>query len=200
MDAITSPKEKWVLTPAAFDDLLSWLDHDRDRAGAKYEEIRSKLILGFKRHGCIEPEELSDETISRVARKLPEIRRDYTGDPTRYFFGVAHNVHLEYRKRSRVHLSLSSENVADKMPGDSPLEDDEPEYQCLERCIAHLTPRNRDLILQYYEGEGQTKIKLRKELATRLGIKLDILRMQAQRIRETLRGCILGCLAGAAKE
>jgi len=50
------------------------------------------------------------------------------------------------------------------------------------------------MILTYYKGERQVKIKLRKELADRLGIKLANLRLKAQKVRAELKKCILDCL------
>lgn len=203
MDGSASPQQKWALTSEAFDGLLFWLDSDRERAGDKYEEIRAGLIRGFQRHCCNQPEDLADETINRVARRLPEIAPTYVGDPARYFYGVAHNVHLEYlRKRPEV-VPLPPGELPQKDAPPGALDETDPEYVCLNRCMQQLTPRNREMILQYYQGERRVKIKLRQELAERLGIKLTNLRLQAQRVRANLRKCILICLeqyaqAGAA--
>ena len=195
MDASSSPRQKWTLTSEAFDRLLSWFDSDRERAGEKYEEIRSKLIRGFQKHGCNLPEDLADETINRVARRLQEIAPTYVGDPARYFYGVAHNVHLEYLRRQHQVIPLSP---LEQPPGDirlpDALDDISAEYACLTRCMQQLSPQNREMILLYYQGERQVKIKLRKELAERLGIKLANLRLQAQRVRMNLKSCILICL------
>ncbi len=192
------PKQKWELTQEAFDKLLDWLNPDREEAGKEYEKIHSKLIKGFKDHNCTQSvaENLADETINRVAKKLPEIEAIYIGVPSRYFFGVAHKVHLEHLRREPrtvelqpdvfPHTDLSPEKLMD---------DKEPEYMCLEQCIQRLTHRNRELILQYYQGEKHIKIELRKALAQRFGIELPILRLQAQRIRTNLKKCILNCLA-----
>ena len=56
-------KEKIELTQAVFEQLLDWLDADRDVAGQRYEEIRRRLIKIFVCRGCIVPEELADRTI-----------------------------------------------------------------------------------------------------------------------------------------
>ena len=64
-----SQKSKADLTREALDRLLHWLDRDRDRAGQRYEQIRSGLIKVFLCRGAVDPEELADETINRVARK-----------------------------------------------------------------------------------------------------------------------------------
>lgn len=198
MDVPALRKEKWTLTREAFDRLLAWLDSDRDEAARKYEEIRSRLIKGFNRLGCQIPEDLADETINRVARKLPEIERTYVGECTRYFYAVAHNVHREYLRSPKT-ASLPETELPSVDPHvNSPQEETDREYACLEYCIERLTQRNREIILQYYQGEKQTKIRLRKELALRQGISLATLRLRAQRIRDSLRNCILNCLQQGA--
>jgi DNA-directed RNA polymerase specialized sigma24 family protein len=194
LDESPSPKEKWALTREAFDRLLAWLDPDREQAGRKYEEIRSALIKGFTKHGCNAPEELADETINRVARKLPEIEPTYVGDPAPYFFAVAFNVYREFLRRPEtVPLPQIDLPAPDPSPGE-PADDIDPVLVCLSRCIRHLKERDREVILQYYQGEKQVKIRLRKELALRLGLSLPALRLLAQRIRQKLKKLILLCL------
>lgn len=198
LDDPPSPKQKWTLTREAFEALLSWLDVDRERAGERYVVIRTRLIKGFERHGCRDPETLADDTINRVAKKLPEIRATYEGDPARYFFGVAHHVHMEYLRRpATVPLPQAELLRAGASSSPVPLEDeDEQAYEYLRICMSRLSPEEREMILQYYSGEGQSRIRLRKELSERLGITLANLRLRAQRIRDRLKRCIDGRMKG----
>ena len=48
--------------------LLKFLDPDRERAGERYETVRSRLIRLFEWRGCSSPEDLADEEI--LARLL----------------------------------------------------------------------------------------------------------------------------------
>jgi DNA-directed RNA polymerase specialized sigma24 family protein len=190
-----SVKQKWVLTSEAFDRLLSWLAPNHEQAGERYEEIRSGLIRRFRQLGCAESEELANETIDRVARKLPDIIVTYKGDPTPYFFSVAYYVHLEYLRRPTV-VQFDQTNPPPGDPQTLPpvFDNDEAVDACLRHCLGKLTERSCEMILTYYNGERQVKIKLRKELAERLGIKLTNLRLRAQKIRAELKKCILECL------
>lgn len=185
-----SGRKESSLTQEGFDGLLAWLHQDRAEAGRIYEEIRIKLIKGFKSHNCPVAEELADETFNRVAKRLPEIVSTYVGDPRRYFFGVAYRVFLEYLKNGPTLVELPSDNLLIS----EQQRDLETVYNCLEKCLQHLSPQNRELILQFYQGEKRIKIKLRRELARRLDIKLNNLRLQAHRIRENLKKCIRTCL------
>src|SRR5256714_13254313 len=60
------------LTADTFAKLLNCLDADRERAGEKYEDLRRTLIKFFEWRGAPFPEEQTDETFNRVARKLDE--------------------------------------------------------------------------------------------------------------------------------
>jgi len=175
----------WILTQESFDALLAWLDPQRDQAGKKYEDIRLRLIKIFTCRGCCEPEDLADETINRVSKKLKEIESGYSGDPARYFYGVANKVHLEYLRRRP---------SQPPPPRQEDTEDLEQEYQCLERCMQKLTPDNRQLVLQYYQEEKRAKIDHRRQLAEQLGIALNALRIRAHRIRASLQECVQTCL------
>jgi RNA polymerase sigma factor (sigma-70 family) len=175
-----------VLTQEAFDRLLSWLDMNRDEAGKKYEAIRSRLIKIFTCRGCSEAEELADETINRVAAKVNAIEDGYVGDPVLYFYGVAHKIHLEYLRRSRP--------VPQVVSVEASTDEDEREYDCLDDCIQHLQPNQRELVLEYYQEDKRAKINHRKELALKMGIALNALRIRAHRIRATLQQCVEDCL------
>ena len=63
-----------------FDALLDWLDTDRDIAARKYETIRAGLIRIFVSKGFSDAEDLADEAIRRVCKRLPDIRDSYLGD------------------------------------------------------------------------------------------------------------------------
>lgn len=189
MDVFPAQEKNANLTQESFDRLLTWLHPDREAAGRIYEDIRSKLIKCFRAHGCSAPEDLADETINRVARKSSDFVHRYVGDPARYFYCVAHYVHLEHLRKD-----VEAVELTEDLPMQIDREDVEPEYECLERCMEHLPARNRELVSKYYQGEKRIKIELRKQLASKLNINLPTLRLQAQRIRAKLKKCIQECL------
>lgn len=176
---------KWVLTQATFDELLKWLHPSRDEAGRKYEDVRRRLITIFTCRGCREAEDLADETINRVAKKVGEVAATYSGDPALYFYGVANKIHLEYLRKKPPAAPPAPARDSGEV---------EREYVCLERCMEGLTPDSRELVLQYYREDKRAKIDHRKELAANLGIALNALRIRAYRIRVALQKCVLNCL------
>lgn len=180
---------KWVLSQDEFDRLLLWLspDGDRERAGERYEDIRHGLVNIFNYRGCVGAEDLADETINRVAKKLGEIMDAYQGEPEPYFYGVAKKIYLEYIRRKPAPVPLpvpaeDSEELAER-------------HDCLDECMGRLPPDGRELIVHYYQGEKQAKIDARKELGERLKLNNNALRARAHRIRERLEKCVRECLA-----
>jgi DNA-directed RNA polymerase specialized sigma24 family protein len=184
--------KQWVLTQDAFDTLLAWLDPDRERAGQKYEDIRLRLIKIFTCRGCWDAEELADETINRVSTKVGDVAFQYQGDPAIYFYGVSQKILLEYARK--VKPAEISDNATAQQPAESPIEDDEPEYRCLDRCLENLPANNRRLVIEYYQLEKHAKIEHRKRLASEFGIALNALRIRAHRVRRALQDCVNHCL------
>jgi DNA-directed RNA polymerase specialized sigma24 family protein len=199
LDDPPPPKEEWALTREDFDRFLSWLDPDRGRAGERHEEIRAGLIRRFRRllrHlDYADPTVLADCTINRVIQTLPKVIEGYVGRPEPYIHSVAYYIYREFLRRPEL-VPLTDADLAPAEPAQKPdvWDDDELLDSCLSRCLQRLTQRSREMILKYYRGERQVKIRLRKELAEGMGIKLPILRLKAQRVRAELKNCILDCM------
>lgn len=184
------------LTPESFEILLAQLHPSRERAGELYEAIRRKLIRLFEWRGCACPEDLTDETFNRVARKLAEGVKLHSADPYSYFCGVAHLRFKEVsRSAARERRALDAHGdlllptalpvVPDEEPGDRRLD-------CLRKCLAALPADPRDLMLKYYQGDGN--IRNRKALSQELGIPLNALRIRVHRLRRKLESCLDDCL------
>jgi DNA-directed RNA polymerase specialized sigma24 family protein len=199
----SSPKKDWVLTQDAFDRLLTRLDRDVQRAGQRYEDIRRALITFFENRGSHAPEDLADQTINRVARRLVEGREIYADNPASYFYGVARNV-LKEQWQPAVVLATLDAVPASRLaapPGQRNGGDAEPEHrerrlECLDDCLHAIASKDAELIRAYYQGETAVKIGNRKMLAERLGIGATALRIRALRIREKLERCVDRCLDG----
>ena len=187
-------RRKWYLNQQAFDQFLSFLDLDRDRAGEIYETLRRNLVQLFIWRGCRDPEAHADETINRVIRKIDE--GEEVRDPISYAHGVARRLLLEvYKKQEREQLGI------DDLPplAAQPEQQDEAEdgVLCLRRCLNRLPEESRQLIVLYYQGEKSVKIDNRKRLAESLRITLNALRYRAFDLRQRLQGCIERCMQRA---
>src|ERR1041385_2557531 len=190
----SSSRQKWTLTQEAFDQLLVAFGGDRESAGQKYLEIRNNLTRFFEWRGCAFPEEHADETINRIAKRVAEGEEilNHSG----YAMGVARMLLLEINKgRQREQSALAELGAAPDVY--EPADDDDGRLDCLRNCLQTLSPDNRELILQYYQGEKGAKIQNRKKLIDRLGIPVNTLRMRALRLRERLQGCVEQCMTRA---
>ncbi|HEX8735715.1 MAG TPA: RNA polymerase sigma factor [Pyrinomonadaceae bacterium] len=176
------------MTQENFEALLNWLDRNREIAGQKYEKIRQRLIRIFLGRGCHEAEELADETIIRVTRKVPQVIGNYAGEPALYFYGVANKIHYEWlRKQKKINSLPVTETQLETESG--------AEYECLETCLETLPAEERRLIVEYYRDEKTAKIENRRELAKKSGISVSVLQVKAFRIRARLKKCLQKCLA-----
>ncbi|MDQ3802314.1 MAG: sigma-70 family RNA polymerase sigma factor [Acidobacteriota bacterium] len=153
--------------------------------------IRRRLVTIFLNRQCGEAEDLADETINRVARKVDALEGSYVGDPAPYFYGVARKVFMEYlRRRSRPLRPPPPVASRDEL---------EPRLKCLDECLEKLKPESRELILRYYQEQKQAKISSHKEMSEHLRLNAGALRARAHRIRVKLEKCVLECLARAAE-
>jgi DNA-directed RNA polymerase specialized sigma24 family protein len=183
----SSPAHDQISSAAeSFERFLCWLGPDPESAGQKYESIRSRLIKMFRARRCVFPEDLADATFERVSRKLADLNT-FTGDPARYFYGVAKKIYLEYQHeiatvRRRPHYSISTDTGAQEW---------EELLKQLDDALNTIPISDRELILKYYTGSGRNKIELRRSLAEQMGFPLNALRLRVFRIRKEIRNCML---------
>lgn len=161
----------------------------------RFRALQSKLIFYFERRHCFDPEELADETLERVMKKLCEGTE--VSDLTSYSYGVARNVFYEYLRRERSKKKYSDqqrhrpEAVAD---GDDEAEARERELRCLEGCMARLKEPERGLLFEYYKYKGQRKVPHRQTLAEQLNISREVLTLRIFHLKRRLKTCIQDCL------
>jgi DNA-directed RNA polymerase specialized sigma24 family protein len=198
-------KKDWALSQSALQQLLAWLDDGIDSGGEKYLETRRRLVSYFDRKDCLAPDELADETLNRVARRLEEEGSITDATPAQYCYIVAKYVFMEYLRRgerSQVSLDeLPGSNRALFDAGRGPdgadeTEREEKRLRCLEQCLESLESGSGEIIIQYYHGEQRVKIENRRALAERLGITLNALSIRACRIRDKLEACARKCMSG----
>ena len=180
-----------------FHRLLAWLDQGSDSQGERYIEIRDRLIEYFRRRNCPAADDLADDTLDRVARRLEESGGIDDIVPARYCYIVARFVLLEsFRRRGR-EVQHAADVQQDRMVAldDAAEETDEQERTlvCLERCLAGHTSSERALIVDYYRTDSTSARQARKQLAERLGLTANSLAIRACRIRNRLEACVRKC-------
>jgi len=126
-------KRDWQPDKAAFDRLLAWLDEGTDSRGERYLEMRERLVDYFGRRSCHSPEDLADDTLNRVARRLEETGSIDDVVPARYCYIVAKFVFLEsLRRPGRTELVAQSAEAVVAQVADDRAEN-ERTFACLER-------------------------------------------------------------------
>jgi DNA-directed RNA polymerase specialized sigma24 family protein len=184
--------KQWTLSKSSFDNFLAVLDADRYRAAQKYESLRTRLVKFFEWRACRFADNLADETLDRVARKID--LGEQINDHLNYTYGVARLVYLETVKQQ-----AKEQAVIINLPvSNNGFYEENPQLGCLEACLEKLSEANRKMILHYYYNDKQAKIDYRKKLAEKLEISLNALRIKTLRIRAKLEECVLKCLKNGA--
>jgi DNA-directed RNA polymerase specialized sigma24 family protein len=181
------------ITPAGFAYLLARLDADPGRAAMEYERLRLTLVKFFDWRGAWDPDACADEALDRLVARLEG--NTEVVDVRRYAHGIARLVLLE-RLRSQALAPRDDESKLADMAA-PPHEGADPRRECFERCLAALPPDGRTLVLEYYDGTGQTKIQNRRRVAQSIGVSENALRSRVQRLRDRLETCTRTCAAMA---
>ncbi|MEM8994800.1 MAG: hypothetical protein AAGF23_08415 [Acidobacteriota bacterium] len=179
----------WTLDPESLGRFLLLLDDDVKRAAERYERVRTRLIRLFEWRGAVFAEDLADETLNRVIRKVEEgapVSREAVG---RYAAGVAHRVFLEHLRETRRKSPAPPESTRPPWVARG-RETTDFRLHHLERGLQALAAEERSLILRYYAGGPRGRIAERRRLAEDLGIRANHLRIRAYRIRAKLEGWI----------
>src|SRR5436190_12498311 len=94
-------KSSWKPTQDSFKAFLVWLDNGEDSEGRSYLEMRRRLVAYFDRKKCLLPDELADETLSRVSRRLDEEGSIKSETPAHFCYITARYVFLESLRQTR---------------------------------------------------------------------------------------------------
>ena len=189
-------KKDWVLTEPALARLLKWLDEDADSGGERFLEMRRRLVAYFDRKNCLNADELADETLNRIARRLEEEGTIETETPAKYCYIVARFVFMEQLRETEKESSLAAE-IERRRANTTTAEEVEVKQRmmdCLETCSNQLEPDHREIISRYYIGKERIKIENRRALARDLGITANALSIRACRIRDKLEACVKECI------
>jgi DNA-directed RNA polymerase specialized sigma24 family protein len=205
MKEIDQPKKpKWELSEAAFKLLLDWLDPDPQRAAEEYEKLHRDLVDYLSRRSHqISPEVLADATFDRIAQKLEKGAALPTGAHKAYCRGVARLLLLEFMRRPENVFGaeeIESQKLSWQLFKQS-LEEEkahgwsERMSECLHECLRQMKPKDRELLLLYYGGDGEpARQRNRQKLAAKLKLSYSNLRTRASRLRAKVEQRVKRCL------
>ena len=151
--------------------------------------LRERLIFFFSRRMLLLPEDLADEVLNRLARRLEE--GEAIANIKGYALGIARHVLQEQRAKSDRERAASEEfhrNVSHE-----PLtidEDEEIRLERMRRCLERLPRSDQEMLSEYYVAEGSGKIPARRRLATTSGMSHASLRKRVFVLRAMVRRCM----------
>ena len=189
------------LTRQSFEKFLARLAANREQAGEAYEELRLMLVKFFDWRHALFPDELADETLNRVIRKLAAESEgaERIQNLTSYCYGVARLVFLE-SLRSPASRSVELDEVPplavtpEPLQAETEADESEQRLQCFRQCLQSLPNKTREMLEQYYRDDKRARIDHRKELARQLSLTPEALRRRAKTGRNKLELCVRSCL------
>lgn len=168
-----------------FSRFLAALGDDPAAAGEQYEHLRARLIRFFTWERCPNPDHWADTVFDRVASRIGA-GEEIKNIPA-FVTATARIVLLEawrFYQREMTLLEARDQSSSHEIPPP------EETVAILEECLKALSAENRELILHYYQGDAQQRIRNRQRLAEKMGISLNSLRNRALRLREKLEQCV----------
>lgn len=190
LKVMTHPSD---LSQEDLDRLLAWLSPDRDTAGEEFLRLRSGLTRFFTAKGCSDADTLSDEALNRVAHKLKDVT-PATDRPIAYVLGFAKNVFLEYLKKVKKEPVQFEGEFVDRQESSIPDHEREALLRCLDKCLAKLPAEDVAVMLEYFGAERKDRIRVRREIASRLNITAGNLHIRVFRSKAAIRKCVLACV------
>jgi hypothetical protein len=158
---------------SSFHRMLRWLDAGAESHGARYVEMRRRLIAFFDRHDRPAPVALADETFRRIARTL-DLGAGTDGPPARHCYVVATGVMSEdMRRRGR--------QIAEEHRPSDPVRSAD-----VERRLRELPVEDRRVLVDHYRDAGRAHADHRGRLAERARMTPAALSARATGIRESL--------------
>jgi DNA-directed RNA polymerase specialized sigma24 family protein len=184
---LSGTKVNKEVTREKFASFLKWLSPEDESAGEEYERLRFRLCTFFSQRHCRFSDELADETITRVMLKISEEKIE---NKLAYCYGVAKNVYRESLRKERNHLDIDEVTIAARAPVEQSFSGD-----CLDKCLAELSPESRTLILDYFSEVKLAKIELHRRISEKMEMTQTALRMRVMRIKQKLKSCVQECMS-----
>jgi len=178
---------RWTITRESFASLLGKLGNNPFESGVRYEALRSRLILYFTRKCMDFPEDLADNVLDRLTRRLSDGTEIASIEA--FALGIARHVALEQAGKP-FQLQVLEDNFFDNIPAAAPTQSGEEKIAGMERCLKCLAAADAELLESYYLGDGGSLIQARKAIAEKLGVPPAVVRQRVFFIRKRLQKCM----------
>ena len=169
--------------PTAFDRLFRLLEPDASCVDDGAQRCRSKLVKFFSWRRCEEPENLANETVSRLLKNIAEGQQISADHPYSYVYAIARNVFKEFLRDRKKRATMTDVDELRDIPLPAQFAD------CRRLCLAQLSAAKLELLAMYYLDDVH-----RDDVAERHGLTINALRLQIHRHKLALRRCVEDCL------
>jgi RNA polymerase sigma-70 factor (ECF subfamily) len=158
-----------------------------DHAPAQSELVRRYMrrVSGFVRAMINQPDAIEDvaQTVFiKMFRQLSRLR-----DPgvfESWLFTLARNASLDFLRRRRCRPStVALDDALEQIPDPTDSQATKEILAALDRALAQLNPRDRELVVQFVGGDTYG------EIAERTGLSLASVKVRLHRVRPFLRKC-----------
>jgi len=169
---------------------MSALDADESLAAERYRRLYERLVLFFMRYRFFYPEDLADQVVNRLARKIGD------GFPIAnieaFALGVARMVAREEQARrfreQHCYLELERNGLTlENTSIEREITEREVEWQERERALTALPATTRSMLQRYHDGRGLARIRARQKLAEEMDISIGTLRKRIFDMQTMLR-------------
>lgn len=171
-----------------FDHFLAILAPDRENAAREYERLRRRLVRFFEIRGSSDPNSLADETLARVVKRLDAFELGRNVLISTYMYGFAKNIFLEDVRRRSSLVPIDGYDVS--FESSLLTKVDAARLDAIERCLAKMPDREREILLTYYSTNGNKTVDIRERLAVKVGCTLAALHTRVSRLRQKLASCV----------
>jgi DNA-directed RNA polymerase specialized sigma24 family protein len=167
----------------AFDRLLQALEPEALSVGESFRRCRTKLVKFFLWKRCDDPDNLADETTSRLVKKVESGQQISDDHPYNYVYAIARNVFYEYvRAREKRGTEIDIDELREE-PVHQGTED------CWSQCLAQMSAEKREFLEVYYLDSID-----REQFAREKGLTINALRLTVFRTKNALKHCVENCL------
>ena len=167
-----------------FDRLWRALEPEAVSGSDGFRRCRTKLVKFFVYRRCDDPDNLADETTSRLVKTVRSGREISADHPYRYVYKIAKNVFLEYlRAKEKRGIQTDIDDLREEPLPPEGAED------CWTQCLALVAPERREFLEVYYLDHID-----RDEFAREQGMTINAMRLTVFRYKRALERCVENCL------
>jgi DNA-directed RNA polymerase specialized sigma24 family protein len=179
-----SQNELMGFDSAAFDELMRALEPEAVSGKDGYRRYRLRLVKFFLWRRCDDPENLADETTSRLVKNIRSGREITHDHPYRYVYAIATRVFQEYlRMKKKRGIETDIDELREWSTPEKGSEN------CWITCLGQLSLDKREFLEVYYlDGID------RDQFASKQGLTINALRLKVFRYRADLKRCFENCL------